>query len=173
MRYAKLDTFELCNGQYVGVSLYVQGCHLHCPGCFNQSTWDFNGGKEWDEKAKKRLFELLDRPYIKRLTILGGEPLAPENMPTVREIIHNVRMWFPTKKIWLYTGYTWDFITSGASTIWTDSLLGYLDDIDVLVDGRFVEAQKDLALPFAGSRNQRVIDVQKTLKTGEVVLWNC
>ena len=104
MRYAQITPFEVCNGKGAGVSLFVQGCHFHCDGCFNKETWDFCGGKEWTEEVENKFFELIDRSYIKRVTILGGEPLAGENVETVFELIKKIKEKFPTKDIWLYTG---------------------------------------------------------------------
>lgn len=182
MRYAQITPFEICNGKGAGVSLFVQGCHFQCKGCFNQDAWDFNGGKEWTEEIKNKFFELIDRPYIKRVSILGGEPLAPKNAPAVLNIIKEIKTIYPNKNIWLYTGYTLEKIcekycdekvyncftnNNDKNVIWQN-----IQYVDVLVDGSFIEEKRDTTLPFRGSSNQRVIDVQETLKENKIILYN-
>lgn len=162
MRYAQITPFEICNGKGAGVSLFVQGCRFCCKGCFNSEAWDFNGGKEWTQEIEDKFFELIDRPYIKRVAILGGEPLADENKSVVLDLIKRIKGKYPNKSIYLYTGYTFEEISS----------LNNLQYVDVLVDGRYIEEQKDLTLEFRGSKNQRLIDVQKTLKENKIVLYN-
>lgn len=175
MKYAQITPFEVCNGKGAGVSLFVQGCHFHCNGCFNSDAWDFDGGKEWNEEVKEQLFKLIDKSYIKRISILGGEPLASQNVSEVYKLIVDLRTKFPDKKIWLYTGYTWDSLFYK-----DDNLKEICDDqtrrsvligCDVVVDGRYIEAARDITLKFAGSSNQRVIDVQKSIKEEKVVLY--
>lgn len=165
MRYADIYDCDISNGNSVGICLFVQGCHFHCQGCFNSETWDFNGGKEWTLETEDRFIELAKRDYIKRISILGGEPLAPENVHDVLNLIGRIRQELPEKQIWVYTGYTVD-------ELWDDEtarqVFGY---IDVLVDGRFEFDQKDLTLAFRGSKNQRLIDVRKTLERGSIVLY--
>lgn len=162
MRYAQITPFEICNGKGAGVSLFTQGCHFQCKGCFNQNAWDFNGGKEWNDEIKNKFFELINRPYIKRVSILGGEPLANANISEVYSLCKEIKEKFPTKNIWLYTGYMFEDI---------DSYL-IMKYIDVLVDGRYIDKLKDLTLKFKGSSNQRVIDIQKTFKENKIVLYN-
>ena len=175
MRYANIDEHEVSNGIENGVSLYIQGCDFHCSGCFNQSTWDFNGGKEWTEETEKEFFKLIDRPYIKRVSILGGSPLAKENLDGVLNLVKQIRLLFPEKSIWLYTGYTWDYIfydhINAVDVVGNEKRKEILKYCDVLIDGRFEEDKKDLSLRFRGSSNQRIIDVQKSLNKGEIVLW--
>jgi anaerobic ribonucleoside-triphosphate reductase activating protein len=177
MRYAQIRNLDISNGEGVGISLFVQGCRFFCNGCFNKETWDFNGGKEWTEEVENKFLELASRPYIKRISILGGEPLAKENVHDVMILIHKIRTLYPEKKIWLYTGYTWENATLEFGEI-VHSHNGerhsrhcVVEMCDVLVDGQFVESQKDITLKFRGSSNQRLIDVQQTLDKGEVVLW--
>lgn len=110
MRYAQIRSMDISNGEGVGVSLFVQGCPFHCKNCFNSETWDFNGGKEWTEKTKNKFMELIDRPYIKRVSFLGGECLAEQNLDEVLKLIQEIRISFPEKTIWLYTGFEWDQI---------------------------------------------------------------
>jgi len=148
MRYASIRDFDISNGEDIGVSLFVQGCHFHCPNCFNQSTWDFNGGKEFTIETMRHLIDLMDRPYIKRFTLLGGEPLAPENIETSKEILRVIyETYIHRKEVWLYTGYKMEEIPNKS----------VLDYVNVLVDGRYVHELRDLSLAFRGSSNQRVI----------------
>lgn len=175
MRYNSIDKFEVCNGIGVGVSLFVQGCPFHCKNCFNQETWDFDGGQEWTPKVQKEFLSLIERPYITRVSILGGEPLAYENLPDIYDLIKRIRENFPDKKIWLWTGNTL-FINDFDNSVdvgWDNGLLrNYILCLcDYVIDGQFIDELKDLTLSFRGSSNQRIIDVQKTLKTGEIVLW--
>lgn len=180
MRYAQITPFEVCNGKGAGVSLFTQGCHFHCKGCFNQESWDFCGGKEWTKEIEDRFFELVEKPYIKRVTILGGEPLANENVVDVYNLMIKIKDKFPEKSIWLYTGYKWDGIVRPVATDdfnpERDRILNcrkkVVEMCDVLVDGRFVEELKDLTLKFAGSSNQRVIDVKESIKNNKIVLYN-
>ena len=146
MRYAYINTCDICNGTYFGVSFFVQGCHFHCKNCFNKSTWDFNGGKEFTEETMNHIIDLLNRPYIKRFTLLGGEPLAPENIEMSKEILKRVRNEYPDIEIWLFTGYEKDNIIDKSVLIYAD----------VLVDGQYKDEQRDLSLAFRGSKNQSI-----------------
>ena len=176
MRYAKIDEFETVNGEQIGMSLYVQGCHFRCPNCFNSDTWNFNGGNEWNENIRKKFLELAGRDYIKRISILGGCPLTKENRQDVMHLVCDLKSHYPEKQIWIYTGYTWEEIYFANNEIVhshnRDRFERYvtISDVDVVVDGRFEEELKDITLPWRGSSNQRVIDVQKSLKEGKVIL---
>lgn len=156
MRYASIRNFDISNGAGCGVALFVQGCHFHCKNCFNQSTWDFSGGKEFTAKIKNQLYSLLENPHITRLSVLGGEPLAKENIETVKSIIKD---WAGKKEIWVYTGYIYEVISD-------KELLNY---VDFLVDGQYEDELRDLNLAFRGSSNQRVIDVKNSLAENKVV----
>ena len=147
MRYAYINTCDICNGKYFGVSLFVQGCHFHCPHCFNQSTWDFNGGKEFTIETMRHILSLMERPYIKRFSLLGGEPLAPENIEASKEILRVIKAIFPMNENWLFTGYVYEDIPDKS----------ILDYVDVVVDGPYKHELRDLSLAFRGSSNQRVI----------------
>lgn len=176
MRYALMREMDISNGKGIGVSLFVQGCPIHCKGCFNQNIWNFEGGKKWTEEVKNKFFGLIDKPYIKRISLLGGEPLVYENLPDIYNLIKEIKSKFPNKDIWLYTGYTLsisDFDTS-VDIGWDNGLLQnfILTMCDVVVDGPYIEEQRDLTLAFRGSKNQRLIDVKKTLEQGEIALWN-
>ena len=108
MRYASIRELDISNGEGVGVALFVQGCRFACKNCFNPNTWDFNGGEEWTKDTEDKLIELANKPYIKRLSILGGEPLADENLDGVLHLVDRFRLLFPNKSIWIYSGYTWN-----------------------------------------------------------------
>ena len=169
MRYAQMRQMDISNGEGVGISLFVQGCHFHCKDCFNQETWDFNGGYEWDDKSKEKFYDLANHSYITRISILGGEPLAQENMNEVLLIIKEIRQKFPDKKIWLYSGYTWEEIFSDKS----ESNMIRQDIIkqcDMFIDGPFVSSLRNLSLLWKGSSNQRVIDVRKALEKNDIVI---
>ena len=185
MRYASIRTMDVSDGEGVGCSLFVQGCHFHCKNCFNQSTWDFNGGKEWTKDTKEKFLELVNRPYITRVSILGGEPLADENVADVSELVSRIKT-ETNKKIWLYTGYTWEYLIKENRLMQNYTPDSFVDQnneyqywkslqrhsiislIDVLVDGQYVDELKDMNLPFRGSSNQRLIDIKKTLDSFKI-----
>lgn len=178
MRYASIRNLDISNGEGVGVSLFVQGCDRHCFNCFNPNTWDFNGGKEWTEETKNKFIKLIDRPYINRISILGGEPLAEQNLDEVLSLIKEIRISFPEKTIWLYTGYELSEIikqeqyekVSGIPSVWSKRWK-IISNIDVLVDGEYIDEQKDLTLKWRGSKNQHVIDVKQSLAQNKMVLY--
>lgn len=179
MHYAQIRSMDISNGEGVGVALFVQGCHFHCPSCFNQDTWDFNDGKEWTEETKETFLKLADKPYMKRVSFLGGECLANENLEGIYDVIKDVKEIFPEKKIWLWTGYTWESIFNPIVTdnldLERDKLIKLRQEIvkmtDILVDGRYIHEQKDINLKFKGSKNQRVIDAKESIKQGKVVIY--
>lgn len=179
MRYASIRSLDISNGEGVGVSLFVQGCPFHCKNCFNSDTWDFNGGKEWTEETKNKFMKLINRPYIKRVSFLGGECLAEQNLDEVLKLVQEIRISFPDKIIWLYTGYQWNKIMLPIPTITddlhtieiTDKRKKIISNIDVLVDGEYIDEQKDLTLKFRGSKNQRVIDVKQSLAQNKIILY--
>ena len=140
--------------------MWVSGCSHHCPQCHNPQTWDKNAGKEFTEEVLDNLLDKLKRPFIKRLTLSGGDPLFLGNRDEITNVVRKVKKNFPNIKIWCYTGYLWEEVKD----------LPCMDYIDVLVDGEFKIDLKDITLPFCGSSNQRVIDVQKSLKMGKVIL---
>ena len=170
MRYGTVKKADIANGLGVRVSLFVSGCRHHCKGCFQPETWDFNYGEEYTDAVKEDILSEFERPYYQGLTVLGGEPMEPENQPYVLELIKEFKKRFPDKDVWIYSGYTFeDDILAGklGDKAITDELISY---VDVLVDGEFVQAEKDITLKFRGSRNQRLIDVKKSLKEGKTVL---
>lgn len=169
---------DISNGEGVGVALFVQGCHFHCKNCFNPETWDFSCGKEWTLEVKNKFLELANRPYIKRISILGGEPLAEENLDDVLDLVNEIRLSRPRKIIWLYTGYIWEDLMKyeyGAKYIHNVNVDGLRQTIvsqcDVLVDGQYIDSQRDITLAYRGSTNQRLINIQQSLQKGEIVLW--
>ncbi len=184
MRYHLIRETDVANGEGIGVALFVQGCLFHCPGCFNPETWDFNSGKEWTPEVEEKFLKLINRPYIKRVSILGGEPLADKNVISVYELVNKILVLFPDKTIWLYTGYTVNFFEVPNSDHTEIELIpksnnecdlmraSIINNCNVVVDGRFEENKKDLSLRFRGSNNQRLIDIPKSLEKGEIVLWN-
>lgn len=165
MNYEKIDKCSVSNGAGVRTVLWVSGCDIHCYNCHNQQTWDFNSGIPFTEETMQEILEDLSKPYIKGLTLSGGHPLDPQNAPKVLEIVKRVKMVFPNKDIWIYSGYVWEDI------IKDDILKEILKRTDVLVDGAYIDELRDISLDFRGSSNQRIIDVKKTLKKNEVVLW--
>lgn len=210
MRYASIRNLDISNGANIGVALFVQGCDRHCFNCFNSETWDFNGGKEWTEEIKNKFMELIDRPYIRRISILGGEPLAEQNLDDVLSLIKEIRekypisqnpnsenigksrvledenskeirISFPEKTIWLYTGYKFEQIKDAfeeskkwLQASWKHSAITrwkIISNVNVLVDGEYIDEQKDLALKWRGSKNQRVIDVQQSLAQNKMILY--
>ena len=171
MNYGEIKKTDIANGEGVRVSLFVSGCRRHCKNCFNKVTWDFGYGKPFTEETQKELLEALAPDHIAGLTLLGGDPMEPENQRALLPFVKRVRRELPQKTIWCYTGYTFreDALEEQeANCEVTKELISLLD---VLVDGRFIEELKDIRLVFRGSSNQRVIDVQRTLKSGNVVLY--
>lgn len=181
IHYASIRSMDISNGEGIGVALFVQGCKFHCKNCFNPETWDFNDGKEWTQGVKEKFLELANRPYINRISILGGEPLADENLDDVLDLVNEIRLLLPNKTIWLYTGYEWEHIfdhiwhyhpqTQEKLSIGRWKRQQIISQCDVLIDGQYIDSQKDLTLPWRGSVNQRVINIKESLQKGEIVLW--
>ena len=168
MNYSQLITCDTANGEGVRTSLFVSGCTNHCPGCFNQEAQDFNYGKLYTQDTENILLDCVKQPYISGLSILGGDPLCQDDMGllTLNFLAHKVHSL--GKTVWLWTGFKWeDFNFTNNFSL--QSLL--LSACDVVVDGPFIEAEKDLTLAFRGSRNQRIIDVRETLGKGEIILY--
>lgn len=169
MNYATIKKTDVANGPGVRVSLFVSGCTHHCPGCFNAETWDFNYGKPYTAETQKELLEALRPEYISGISLLGGEPFEDANRPALIELLRLVRECFPQKDVWCYSGYTFEEMMNWVGQSGKDDVLPLLQLIDVLVDGEFILAQKNLRLRFRGSENQRVINVAKSLECGDVV----
>lgn len=157
MRYANIDNCEICNGEGVGISLFAQGCPIHCKDCFNQEAWDFNGGKEWTAETQEEFLNLADKPYITRISILGGEPLADQNISAVYDLIVAIKNRFENeKKIWLYTGYYIDEVKYKIIKDKECLANSLLLMCDYIVDGRYEHEERDLSLKFRGSKNQHI-----------------
>ncbi|MGN0508261.1 MAG: anaerobic ribonucleoside-triphosphate reductase activating protein [Ruminococcus sp.] len=172
MNYGEIKNYDIANGEGVRVSLFVSGCTHHCKNCFNPETWSFEYGKPFTKETEDYIIECLSPDYIDGLSLLGGEPFEPQNQQVLLPFLRRVRSELPDKTIWCYTGYLFDkelLSESRARCEFTDEMLSM---IDVLVDGEFVQALHDISLAFRGSSNQRIIDVQKSLETGEIKLHN-
>lgn len=172
MHYGKIDPNDIANGPGVRVTLFVSGCTNRCKNCFQPQTWDFTYGQEFTKQTAAYLLEMLSRPYIRGLTILGGEPMEPCNQRALFTFLQEVRGKAPDKDIWCFTGFPYESLHAEDShprCEVTDSLLSM---IDVLVDGRYEDDLKDISLRFRGSSNQRLIDVPKTITSRHIVLWN-
>lgn len=172
MNYADIKQFDVANGPGVRVSVFVSGCTHYCKGCFNEVAWDFNYGEPFTEETIDIILKYLEPGYVKGLTVLGGEPMEPQNQPAVARLLTRVKEVYPEKSIWLFSGY--DFEKDILGRMWEEfsETKAILSCLEVLVDGKFVEELKNLSLRFKGSSNQRTILVQETLKAGEVVLYD-
>lgn len=170
MNYADLKKTDIANGPGVRVSLFVSGCTHGCPGCFNPETWDFQFGQLFTQKTMDTLLAALAPEHIRGLSLLGGEPLHPDNQKTVLEVVRRVREAFPHKTVWCYTGYFYENLVQGQVGD-PETVRALLEGIDVLVDGPFVEARKNLRLRFRGSDNQRILLASASLAAGELVFW--
>lgn len=160
MNYHNITKDDMLNGDGLRVVLWVAGCNHQCEDCQNPVTWDITGGLPFDEAAEQELFETLAKPYISGITFSGGDPLHPFNRGTAFKLMRKCKELFPEKTVWVYTGFRWEEFKDNPK----------MKYIDVLVDGRFVKSLRDEKLCWVGSSNQRVIDVQKTLQEGHVVL---
>lgn len=171
MRYHDITKDDMKNGDGLRVVLWLAGCEHHCPGCQNPITWDPDDGLEFDDTAKKEIFDQLDKDYISGITFSGGDPLHPANINGVLELIEEIKQKYPDKTIWLYTGYTWEQLFDSNNKPY--SKRGeVVQNVDVIVDGMFVQNLLDVNYPWAGSRNQRIILVQETIKNpGKIVLY--
>lgn len=161
MRYHNITKDDMLNGDGLRVVLWVSGCSHKCKGCHNPITWDPKCGLEFDESARNEIFTELDKDYVSGITFSGGDPLHPANVVEVTELAATIRQIYPHKTIWLYTGYLWDEV----------KYLDIVQYVDILIDGKFMEELKDNNLHWKGSSNQNVIDVKKSLRTGEIVIY--
>ena len=169
MRYHNITKDDMLNGDGLRVVLWLSGCSHNCPGCQNPITWNPDGGLLFDNDAKQEIFDLLDKDYISGITFSGGDPLHPVNAYEVRELAAEIRQKYPDKTIWLYTGDVWEDLVLGGSRCTLDTP-AILENIDVMVDGLFIEDLKDITLRFRGSSNQRIIDVPASRAAGAVQL---
>ena len=170
MKYSVIKKFDVANGPGVRVSLFVSGCTHHCKGCFNPETWDFNFGQEFTEETENEILAALKPGHIRGLSLLGGEPFEPTNQRRLLPFLRRVKEVYPEKDLWCYTGYLFDEELQGDSPANIETTLPMLQLIDILVDGVFIEAEKNLNLRFRGSNNQRIIDVQRSLTENRTVV---
>ena len=171
MYYGNIKKSDIANGPGVRVSLFVTGCTHHCKGCFNEETWNFKYGEPFTEKTEEQILKLLEPSYVSGLTVLGGEPMEYVNQKELLPFLKKVKENYPKKTIWCYTGYVYEKDLLGRMIQKWKITKEILELIDVLVDGPFIEEQKDITLLFRGSANQRLIDVPQSLAAGEVILW--
>ena len=171
MHYGELKKCDIANGIGVRVTLFVSGCTNHCPDCFQPQTWDFDYGRAFTDETKAEIFAELDKPFVNGLTVLGGEPMEPQNQRALLPFLRRVRKELPEKTIWAFSGFTWEELNTPGSHPCCEVTPELLSLLDVLVDGRFVQALYDISLRFRGSSNQRIIDVPKTLESGNLTLW--
>lgn len=172
MNYAAIKKRDIANGVGVRVSLFVSGCTHHCKNCFNKETWDFDYGEKFTDDTIAEILRLLEPGFVNGLSLLGGEPFEVQNQGELTRLLRAVKANYPDKDVWCYTGYLFDkhlLCDSRARCEYTDEMLSY---IDILVDGPYVEDQKDISLQFRGSRNQRIIDVKRSLSSGCIVTWS-
>ncbi len=170
MYYGEIKNCDIANGEGVRVTLFVSGCTNRCEGCFQPQTWDFRYGQPFTAETEEKLLDLLAPDYISGLTLLGGEPFEPENQRALVPFLRRVRERYPDKTIWSFSGFTLEELRREGSHPRCEATDEFLSLLDVLVDGRYVEALKDISLRFRGSRNQRLIDLRATRETGSLVL---
>ena len=171
MNYATIKPRDIANGPGVRVSLFVSGCTHRCKGCFNEVAWDFDYGTPFTQQTVDEILHQLSPAFVKGITLLGGEPFEPQNQAPIVELLRQIRETYPEKSVWAYSGYLLDRDLLSGRVGNPEILREYLSYLDVLVDGPFIEAKKNLSLRFRGSENQRLIDMKKTLASGQIVLW--
>lgn len=176
MNYSNIIPYDTANGEGIRTSLFVSGCTNNCQGCFNKESQDFNYGKPYTEQTEKEILEYISKPYVAGLSILGGDPLCQDANGLQQLISLCIATKDLGKSIWLWTGYTWEYLTPTVTLDELNANIYYREALislcDIVVDGPFIESKKDLTLAFRGSYNQRIIDVKKSLDKGKVVLYN-
>ena len=171
MHVGEVMTADVANGEGMRVSVFVSGCRNHCKGCFQPQTWDFNYGREYTPEIEQFIIDELSKSYYDGITILGGDPMEPENQEPVLQLLRRIKKELPDKNVWAYTGYVYDRdLVPGGKRFVDGVTRELLESIDILIDGRFVEELKNLMLNFRGSSNQRIIKMKETLETGKVIL---
>lgn len=171
MNYGEIKNYDIANGPGVRVTLFVSGCRHHCKGCFNPDTWDFQYGRAYTKETEDEILEMLGNRPIRGLTLLGGEPLEPENQEALLPLLRRAKELYPQKDIWCFSGYRFDKDILEKMLPRYDFTEEFLSYLDVLVDGEFVLEKKNLMLKFKGSENQRIILVPESLKEGKIVRW--
>lgn len=174
MYYGAIKKCDISNGEGIRTSIFVSGCRNRCKNCFNPDTWAFDYGKPFDEAAAEEIFDSMKNSSVKGLTVLGGEPMEPENQKDLLPFLREFKKRFPNKNVWLFTGNLYEELTGepGSHFKCLDITAEILSYVDILVDGRFIEEEKRLGLRFRGSANQRIIDMNKTRESGEIVIWD-
>ena len=172
MYYGELKKCDIANGEGVRVSLFVSGCRNRCKDCFQPETWDFSFGKPFTAETEQEIYAELDKSYVGGLSLLGGDPFEPENQQALLPMLRHIREKYPQKTIWCYTGYRLEELQSHGAHPNCEATEEMLRYIDILIDGRFIPEEKDISLQFRGSRNQRVIDMNRTRQSGEIVIWD-
>ena len=167
MNYGTIKNYDIANGTGVRVSLFVSGCRHHCKGCFNSETWDFNYGNPYTKEVEAQILEALKPTYIQGFSLLGGEPFEPENQKELAGLLQKIKESYPEKNVWCYTGYLYDVDLIPGGKVYTEYTDKMLTCIDTLVDGEFIEAEKDLTLEFRGSRNQRILHLNEMRKNAK------
>ena len=170
MNYATIKNCDIANGPGVRISLFVSGCTHRCPGCFNEVAWDFEYGQPFTREVEDNILEMLSPDFVQGITLLGGEPFEPQNQTVLVPFLKRIRQIYPQKSIWCFSGYIFENIAAGKVGM-KNVALDFLKQLDVLVDGPYIEAKRNLMLRFRGSENQRLINVPESLKSDAVVLW--
>lgn len=171
MNYGAIKKCDIANGVGVRTVLFVSGCTHHCKGCFQPETWSFDYGESYTKETEDEIIESLKPDYVDGITLLGGEPFEPENQRELVKLLRRIKKELPKKTVWSFSGYTYEELTGDSRAVCevTNEMLSMLD---VLVDGEFIEAKRNISLRFRGSENQRLIDMNKTRKEGKIVLWD-
>ena len=171
MNYGAIKKCDIANGVGVRTVLFVSGCTHHCKGCFQPETWNFDYGERYTNETEDEIIESLRPDYVDGITLLGGEPFEPENQRELVKLLRRIKKELPPKTVWSFSGFTYEELTGDSRAVCevTNEMLSMLD---VLVDGEFVEAKRNISLRFRGSENQRLIDMNKTRKEGKIVLWD-
>lgn len=171
MYYGTIKKCDIANGEGIRTTLFVSGCRNRCKGCFQPETWAFDYGTPFTDEVAEEIFATLANPVVRGITILGGEPMEPENQEALLPFLREFRQRFPDRTVWLYTGNLYEELT-GEHRTHTEHTEEILSLVDILVDGRFIEEEKSLGLRFRGSKNQRIIDMNLTRQSGKVTIWS-
>lgn len=171
MNYGAIKKCDIANGVGVRTVLFVSGCTHHCKGCFQPETWNFDYGERYTKETEDEIIESLRPDYVDGITLLGGEPFEPENQRELVKLLRRIKKELPQKTVWSFSGFTYEELTGGSRAV-CEVTKEMLSMLDVLVDGEFVEAKRNISLRFRGSENQRLIDMNKTRKEGKIVLWD-
>lgn len=171
MNYGAIKKCDIANGVGVRTVLFVSGCTHHCKGCFQPETWNFDYGERYTKETEDEIIESLRPDYVDGITLLGGEPFEPENQRELVKLLRRIKKELPQKTVWSFSGYTYEELTGDSRAV-CEGTKEMLSMLDVLVDGEFVEAKRNISLRFRGSENQRLIDMNKTRKEGKIVLWD-